>query len=65
VLVIEDTLMGHEWSLEEIVTEQKQDPELASLQRELHEKNPKLGLIKGSLSLDQASERILCGTPCQ
>jgi len=55
--------IGHEWSLEEIVTEQKQDPELASLRRELQKKNPKLGPyspVKGSLSLDPASEMILC-----
>ena len=56
--------IDHEWSLEEIVTEQKQDPELASLRRELQKKNPKLGPyspVKGSLSLDPASELILCG----
>ena len=55
--------IGHEWSLEEIVTEQKQDPELASLRRELQKKNPKLGPyspVIGSLSLDPASEMILC-----
>ena len=54
-----------EWSMEEIVMEQKKDPELLALCRELQKRKPKLDLFapaEGLLSIDPTTDAIMYAT---